>query len=522
MANFICLINPKIRLEYILTSLSSHSILNYAILYESKNIIMCIFMETVKGNLIATADISNSQDIFYDKLKNLYGLAYKIPLCSEPPRVYFHNREVKSAMMTFMTVVAKLQNAVIKLYLLDDCFEILKFWKNRWMDLSLNTAISVSDASDPKLLTYEESGFCALIPLPQKKSLTQVIFTEPFDIYTWLCLLLSIVSSAVVWRMFRRHGAVDSHWLLIYGILVMFIGQGVDFSRKNRLVLGILLQSVVFMIFVLNSAYDGVITSFMIQPFHESRLETFEELLNSDYEIITSEAFAFIIKQSKDYDSIKSRLSESGRKFDAEFYREIERQEKVFIMDCKYGMEYILNKPMPNRRTVADYYYRLPTIIMPYYVRLEASYLNPFIDKFQYYMDLVFQAGLLHIWKIYALKDGHIKPHLHDLDDTIYIKLEDLYQVFCILLIGCILSCKLFLMEILFQKFLRFLNLAHLGKRLRNRVSNMASKRRQPRDSKYRRGALYYIIHRHQKAKRLQPRKRNVKQIFIQSRNVEV
>lgn len=108
--------------------------------------------------------------------------------------------------------------------------------------------------------------------------------------------------------MFRRRGAVDSPWLLGYEMFVYFIGQGVDFSRRNRLVLTILVQLMILVIFVLSNAYEGVITSFMIQPMHENRLKTVDDLLASDHEILTDEAFQYAVKDYEKFQTINKRL----------------------------------------------------------------------------------------------------------------------------------------------------------------------------------------------------------------------
>ncbi|CAG9811093.1 unnamed protein product [Chironomus riparius] len=386
------------------------------------------------------------------------------------------------------------------------------------MDLTLNTAVEYYAPSIPKLLTYEESGHCALVPLPPKIPLFQSIFIEPFDGLTWLFFFLTIACSVAVWWMFRGRGAVDSPWLLAYGMFVIFIGQGVDFSRRNHLVLTILLQLIIVMIWVISNAYEGVITSFMIQPIQEHRLHTFDDIIASDYEIITDESFIYSINETSAFEKLKPRLIETFYQNWGVLRTMMEKLQKVVILECDQ-IELIMNLHFANGRNVSDYYYVLPKKLSSYLVRLEASYFNPFIERLQYYMDLSFQAGLMHMWNIFMTpKCLRFKLTSHS-DELTYLKLEDFTQVFSILIIGFAISTVIVLFEICFYDILKKYKLKNLARKLRNRVHKIAfNQRKQQKHSKYQKGALYYIFHRRKRVKRLKPRKMKVRRIYVQPR----
>jgi len=383
------------------------------------------------------------------------------------------------------------------------------------MDLTLNTA-NIIIADEPRLMTYETKGYCALVPIPPKTSLTQLIFIEPFDGLTWMFLFLSVVSCVGVFWMFRGRGAVDSPWLLGYGMFVYFIGQGVDFSRRNRMVLTILLQLIILMIFVLSNAYEGVITSFMIQPMHENRLKTIDDLLTSNYEILTDEAFIYTVRDYEGFQAVQWKLHTTELYTYTDVTDIMVKRSHVIIKECE-AANYDLHTRIIKGRLAIDHYYMLPESIAPKFVFLEASYSNPFVERLQYYMDLCFQTGLLHVWKIVVYQE---RLQNTESDEVEYLKLEDLYQVFSILVIGYVLSSLVLIVEIFLHDCLKSLNLRYLAGRLRNRINQMAYKGK-PRDPKYQRGALYYIIHRHQKIKRLRPKRLKVRQIFVQPVNSE-
>jgi len=317
--------------------------------------------------------------IFPDKLKNMAGCAYKIVVYSQIPKLVIQQGSPKSPYVHFVKMIQKVQNATIVYTIIKNEMELANYWASRQLDLTLNTGIQMY-SREPKLITYEEAGYCALVPLPPKVPLFQSIFIKPFDGLTWMFLVITMACPVVVWWMFRGRGAVDSPWLLGYGMIVMFIGQGVDFSRQNRLVLTILLQLIIVMIWILNNAYEGVITSFMIQPIQENRLETFEQLVALDYEIMTDEIFARAIKDTGIYQPLIQRLNSSGNNLRDELVIELQRQHFVFILNCDTA-EIIIGVTFSNDKKVSEFYYLLPQKIFPEFEQLVASYLNPFIER---------------------------------------------------------------------------------------------------------------------------------------------
>jgi hypothetical protein len=487
-----------------------YGILNVAIFIRiTSNVIRVILAPTLEGRLIMIPD-SHSQLIFPDRLKDMKGFAYQVIVYRQLPRVNL-DKKIVSHFILFLDALRNIQNSRYHTIQFENHSLLTKYWLNRKMHLTLNSGVIIN-STEPKLMTYEKDGYCAMIPVPPKTTLTQMILIQPFDDLTWLLFGLSIIGSATVFWMFRHHGAVDSPLLLGYGIFVYFIGQGVDFSRRNRPVLTILIQLIILMIFVLSNAYEGVITSFMIQPMQENRLKTIDDLIASEYEINTDEAFSFLMKHDEKLKALESKIRLSNFNVGT-FNKEVKKQRYVFIIEC-YLAEYNTLKLMSRGQ---ERYYILPEQITSNYIELQASYLNAFVERMQYYMDLCFQAGLHHIWKVFATLD-HQKFKIVELNELEYLKLQDLYQVFLIFVVGLVFSTLMLLAEVFLHECLKDLQLKFLAKRLKNRVHQM-SYRRKPNDVKYQRGALYYIIHRHQKTKRLKPKRLKVRQIFVQSRN---
>lgn len=503
--------------QYQVLDMFSHfGFIDVAIASENEDDVDIAVMRKLRDSMSIYRNVYKSKIIFPDKLKNLNGYAYKVVIHQQPPRLVIENRTIRTPLSNFLSIIGKVQNATFNFFAINDYRDLAIVWEKRQMDLTLNDAIAYPTAQYPKLLTYEETGYCALVPRPPKVPMSEMIYVKPFDMYTWMLLIFTITCCGVVWKMFHGRGAVGSHWLLIYGIFVMFIGQGVDYSRRNRMVLSILLELIILMIFVLSNAYEGVITSFMIQPIQENRLERFDQILAGKYEIMTDEAFAWTVKDSKEFQAVKSRINTSAVQMHSRYGYELIRQKYVFIRNC-YIAEHDINSKITADMSVSDFYYLLPERIINYYVRLEASYFNPFIERLQYYMDLCYQAGLPHLWKIYSSDGASKKSNQQSSPEPDILHLADLLQVFYILFIGYSVAALFLLIEIFFQDVLKNLRLAYLGKQLRSRVNKLAYKKKKPNRPEYQRGALYYIIRQHKKVKRL--RKLKVRRIFVQPRN---
>ncbi|KAL7011240.1 hypothetical protein ACKWTF_014182 [Chironomus riparius] len=518
MAKILCIYAGKMSYSFqlsILRHFSFYGFLDVAIISEYSGGIEAIHLKSVNTNMFALRNVKNGLSLFPDKLKNLNKYQYRIVLYSQPPRVIVKQGEVITPMMSFIRLFAEHQNAGFQINVLKNPNRILTIWNQRDMDLTLNTAFSFPHSHHSKLLTYEEQAYCALVPLSNSREKFQLFFLKPFETQTWLLLVISIVSFVCVWKLFNTRGAVDSHWLVGFGVIVTFIGQGINFSNDNRVILKILFNLIILMIFMLSTAYESIVTSFMIQPFEENRLEGFDQILASDYEILTDEAFLNAVKDSQEFIAIKARMIKAMPHHN--FGTEIKRQHFVIVMKCD-DAEYDLSRRISKGKTVSSFYYLLPEKIIKSYVRLEASFLNPFIDRLQYFMDLSFQAGLPHIWKVYAEHDFTGKTVQQMSVEPDILKLHDLIQVFYILLIGCTAATVVLLFEIFFQESLKNLQFACLGRGLRNKVNHMARKRRTAKNWPYQR-ALYCIIHQHKKVKRL--KKLKIRRVFVKPKEAE-
>lgn len=517
MAKVICISTQNIDYSkqlVILRYFSLYGFLDVAIITKSSGVIEATNLQSINGKLIAYRNVNDGRVLFPDRLKNLNNYQYRILIFSQPPRVLINRDEINTPMMYFLELLARKQNAFIRLTVLDGPKTLVQAWNRRDMDLTLNSAITFPESKYPKLLTYEESAYCILVPLSSKYKNPQFIFLKPFDWLIWMLLILTVATIVCVWKLFGRQGVVDSHWLVGFSVTVAFIGQGAVLSNRNRVILKILFQLTILMIFVLSTIYESIITSFMIHPMEQHRLRTFNQILDSNYEIMTDAAFMDAVKDSKEFIAIKSRIKvpETYENYETE----IKRQHYVYVRKCDSVEFKFDEKSKSDKKGESDFYYLLPERILKFYVRLEASFLNPFITRLQYYMDLSFEAGLPQIWTIFSEQGVLNSSNLEFSVDPKILKLKDLAQVFYILLFGCSVTTLLLLMEIFFCNVLRNLKHAHLLRQLRNKINQLAIRKRELRRTKPQQNNFFCIINKPRKVKRLVKMKANKILILVQ------
>jgi hypothetical protein len=472
MSKIICITSSSISKNYRMNNLAKFTtlgFLNFAFVYELPNGFIAYEIINAQLNLVAKIlNPKSSTEVFPDKLKDLTGFEYKIVLFPEPPSIYIHDNIIKSYMLDFLNILKDIQNATIKIDVLYSHKNFTAQWKRRGYHLFLNKGYS-TNAVDPKLMNYDKKSYCALVPIRKKSTYLQIIIMEPFDILTWVLFGLSIVTSVAVWWMYRSRGAVNSHWQLAAGIFMMFIGQGADFSRHNRFVLAVLLNIICLSVFLLSNLYEGAITSYMIEPAHETRLKTVDDLVASNYEIKSTKAFTNLHKNLTFLKLIASRLNSNNEPIQ---HVDIIERRHVFIRFCDFA-ESLINKRFMNGRALSDYYYILPEQLTWTFVRLEASYLNPFVARFQYYMDLSFQAGLPHMWKVFEHQD-HSEVKFNGIEDgDELLKLKDLLIIFRISVVGFGFAFVVLLIEVFCHDCLSNLNINEI---IRNKILKLFKK----------------------------------------------
>lgn len=80
----------------------------------------------------------------------------------------------------------------------------------------------------PKLRTFDPSDRCFMVTRPPKIPIYEQILIKPFDNSIWMLLAITTGCCALVWRIYKNFGAVDSHWNFLFVSFGYFLGQSIN------------------------------------------------------------------------------------------------------------------------------------------------------------------------------------------------------------------------------------------------------------------------------------------------------
>lgn len=427
----------------VLNIFAKQGIMKMILVCEKNDRILTIARNEIK-KFFGYMDVDNPEILFPEVLKNLNGNSYQVLIYEQVPRVFGSSKAVQSNLIYFLAAVVKKQNARVNVIKVDGPRNLIEPYKNRKMHLTLNDGAVLTNAkNDPKLLTYEETGYCALIPRPKSSSF-ELVLLRPFGWKIWSAFGSSLIAAGIIWRLYKGRGAVDSVWRFFCGIFAFFLNQSIAF-RNNHIILTTMLQIIFFAIIILSCLYQGELSAYMIEPPTEPKLSTFDELYESDYKLMVSGLANSIMQSFDNYERIRSRINASGSILNDVDYEELANDNYAIVMQC-YLAEYI----MESYSKAKDFYYQLDHQILKHYVRLDASYNNQFLERLQELMDWSFEAGLSKAWDVFQeIKSYKPQPK----EEEIFLKLKDFEQIFVLYGIGLLIATMVFIMEILIHKY---------------------------------------------------------------------
>lgn len=148
------------------------SILNPAIIYENSGVVYAGPKPLNDGNILK---------VFSNPLENLKGQEIKVFVFNQIPTVTVSEGQIQSSAMTFMRTYAEKDNLMLSFQYFGEIEEAMKVMRElavSWeFEMSLNAFESDAEKM-PKLMTYEESGYCVIVPYGRGKSYKENIFLK--------------------------------------------------------------------------------------------------------------------------------------------------------------------------------------------------------------------------------------------------------------------------------------------------------------------------------------------------------
>jgi hypothetical protein len=262
-------------------------------------------------------------DFFPDKLTDMKKYQYKIIFEDEIPTIFTIKRKSKISFFgyrkTFMDLVTHYRNATAKYHYITrrKNANTLKTFdnalKNRIVDLSLNGGYfsrGYQRSYIKYVNTFEIDGFCAILPYPERKSFFAYI-VKPFDLWTWILILMSAACFAAVWHLLNKYSSIsnpNTAWYFLFAFVTFFTGQGVEF-REHRLMQKTLIQLMVLMTFIFGNLYQSVLISLMAEPRYGDQIKSIQEMIDSNFTFKVGPSFLIIFNRSEQYQKLSSKIT---------------------------------------------------------------------------------------------------------------------------------------------------------------------------------------------------------------------
>jgi hypothetical protein len=395
---------------------------------------------------------SNAQtcmELFPDKLRDMIRYFYRIVLVEQIPNIILSVNGPLGINVMAMNEIAKAQKAQIGYGAVSEHGSIIDILETKRADLTLNTGLEMTPEGlkfFKPVNTYDEHGYCALIPIPPRLSFLNFLLSH-LDQVTWILMFVSVAVCAIVWRLLRRNRG-DSEWRFALSVLASFIGQGVDL-KNNRQMQTMLFQLCLIMTFIIGNCYQSLTISSMMAAREGERISTFAELLNSDFNFKVDPILLDVMNNSGEYSAVVERMEEGDGMPD---YEKLSQGNYAVIGRCDM-VDY--NYDIQTNEDVAKFYYKLPEKFMPFYEKILLSQDSPHHDKLQTMFDYVFESGIRqyfrHLLQIESLAKRQRDENFLK-NEEFLLGFKDIHGVFIILTLGYAVSFAAVLCEIVWKK----------------------------------------------------------------------
>ena len=415
--------------------------------------------------------------VFPDKLIDLKGYEYTVFFSINPTRLKVIKGKIYGPDLMFMKTVAMKQNAQFKQHIVSTKDELEKavhdvIIKNT-ADIWLNTDMTVV-ADRPWHLkfvnTYETDGFCAMVPLPEMKSLFDFIY-KPFDLWTWILIIISMLGGATVWHFFnkRLQAKSNSPGFFIFAFISNFLGQSVKF-REHRPMQKLILQLSIVLTFVLGTIHQSLIISLMSRTHIGAKISTTNELINSKYLFHVSDIFEFDMHVSDAYLKMKPKIIKVYQDYDVFNlnFKQLAADKIAVVETCSLLDEILSKRSSAKDKYSSKYYYKLDEKFSSFYLKFPIPMKTFFHEKLEELSLRVFESGIKYQWNTdIASKTTKNAKSSNSKNLT---NLNKILPAFYLLLIGLISSAFTFVLEIFWNDFLRHLKFRNISNSLINRT----------------------------------------------------
>lgn len=435
---------------------------------------------------IGKADLSYD-DCYPNKLLNLNRYIFRLFYLYESPRFRTMSDGKVTGADAFMVECAlEHLNASVNVTAVGDAGRYLKALNGQHFDMSIDTQTRIFESGDvacEAVNTFDTDGFCALIPLPPRKSFLDLLL-KPFDSWTWFFVGFTMISAALVWhglnKTFRTNSVSAGYF--VFSFVAHFVGQSIPF-QEHHVKQKILLQLTIFLTFILGNAYQSLIISYISDAKFGEKLTTINDLIDSNLTFAADPFFVKMLIKTDGLNGLKTKFSEKLTTLSHLNYSRLASEQKAIILSCNNAelILYHMNSDHPYDETAINFYYQLPERFYTFYLFFMMNQYSPFGERMQELMSNMFESGLQQHWIAQPPKEDSQarKQREYNENEEYLMNLKDLSGLYYILVMGWIVSFFVMLLEIFARDFIQKLNIGRISRALRTLMRRMVRERRQ-------------------------------------------
>ncbi|KAJ3663155.1 hypothetical protein Zmor_007462 [Zophobas morio] len=420
-------------LQNILYLIWRNNILNFVVVFVYQ-LLQIYSLNPFKKEILNFTD--GATNMFPDKLTNLYGHQFDVPLTEDSPLVNRGRTDFQGQDYFSWEVVKNALNATFKLNIKKNFVEILAEIRNK-SDFSLNTVFVILDEKNqPVEYTYphRRKDFVVMIPIdydPHRHAMVSI-----FNPSIWILFLVALIATAAVSSIAEQNKRLFIKFLLKN--LESFLGS--PFHRLDLLRWQLKLKLIVFIIccLICRTLFQSFLIGNFISPPLLRPIETITDLKNSGLKILTIGNIVKITTIGED--DLQSQVIQCSR---------VEQMRRIRTVDK--SVAYLINRHnaegIVNEKSIeTPEFYIMPQTLTPGIGTYGFRKHSPFLDKIDMYLRRVREFDLTrekfgHKSRAYRTKRKHIT-----------LGLKHLEVVFVGLFWGLFLSVLAFVAEIIYFK----------------------------------------------------------------------
>lgn len=417
------------------------------------------------------ANETRAHVLFADKARNMCGRPLRVSLFYEESRaifnISFENYQLDSMSGTdglLTQLMIRRMNATLVLIQPNDGADIGEFLKNgsttgslaqvvnSTVDVSFNTRflrISQFRRLVEPTVTNGRDDICILVPKAGFASNVSNLFRS-FTIPLWVSSILAVPFFILIYKLL----SIGSKERTIYSwndVILNVVAWNLLQSCSNfpkRWVGRILIVTWAMYAILITSSYSGNLTSNLLFRRTLPDINTFKQLDQSDYYLVTYSRYTDLIinfLNQTHYKRLKKRIKPVTQE---KFIDMIDKNDIRYAYANKYHINFKLyNTRLNDGRQI---FYSMPECPVPYVVIYAMRYGTPYKQRINYILRQAQEAGFIDFWdnKDKKMISGKVSLHRGGSQHLVPLSVLHLQSAFYVFFLGLLISILYFLGEI--------------------------------------------------------------------------